>query len=206
MLGSLLNVLGRRGIGRGAATWPEEGMTISKPRTLTATDADAAENAFAAFTATRLDESYRLARLILRDDHDAQDATHDAFIAAWRNRRMLRDPARVDAWFGRILVNACRQCLRRGARRPTAVLPDEPQVPVADPYRHSDDRDAIARAFRTLNPDQRIVVVLRFYRDLPVDEIARLVRSPPGTVKSRLHHAMRQLRQALQTDGPEVNR
>ncbi len=78
--------------------------------------------AFAAFAAARLDESYRLARRILGDDHEAQDATHDAFVAAWRNRRALRHPERVDAWFGRILVNACRERLRRGARRPTVVL------------------------------------------------------------------------------------
>jgi RNA polymerase sigma-70 factor (ECF subfamily) len=181
-------------------------MDIGKHRTLTGTDGETADNAFAAFTESRLDESYRLARLILRDDHEAQDATHDAFVAAWRNRQALRDPERVNAWFGRILVNACRQRLRMAGRRPTAVLPEEIPGPTGDPYRHSDDRDAIGRAFRTLNPDQRIAVVLRFYRDLSVAEIARLVRSPSGTVKSRLHHAMRQLREALQTDGPEVNR
>ena len=171
-----------------------------------ATDGESAGDAFAAFTAARLDESYRLARRILRDDHEAQDATHDAFVAAWRNWHALRDPERVDAWFGRILLNACRQRLRGVARRPTAVLPAELPGLAGDPYRHSDDRDAIGRAFRTLSPDQRIAVVLRFYRDLSVDEIARLVGSPSGTVKSRLHHAMRQLRDALQTDGQEVDR
>jgi len=70
-----------------------------------------------------------------------------------------------------------------------------------DPYRHSDNRDALARVFPRLTADQRIAVVLRFYRDLSVDEIARLVGAPQGTVKSRLHHAMRQLREALQEDG-----
>ncbi len=151
----------------------------------------------------RLDESYRLARLILRDDQEAQDATHDAFVAAWRKRSTLRDPQRVDAWFGRIVVNACRQRLRARVRRPTSALRDEPNVRTADPYRRSDDRDEMERAFRTLNPDQRVAVVLRFYQDLPVDEIARLVGSPSGTVKSRLHHAMRQLRHAIQRDGEE---
>lgn len=198
-----MNVLRRRGIGMGTN---ERRSGISRHRTIIATEGESADDAFATFTAARLDESYRLARRILRDDHEAQDATHDAFVAAWRNRRALRDPERVDAWFGRILVNACRERLRRGARRPTAVLPAELPELAGDPYRHSDDRDAIQRAFRTLNPDQRIAVVLRFYRDLSVDEIARLVRSPSGTVKSRLHHAMRQLREAIQTDRPEVNR
>ncbi len=176
-------------------------MIINKQRTLIASPGQTADAAFAAFATTRLDESYRLARLILRDEHEAQDATHDAFVAAWRKWRTLRDPERVDAWFGRILVNSCRERLRRRARRPTLPLPDEPQLHATDPYRHSDNRDALARAFPRLTADQRIAVVLRFYRDLSVDDIARLVGAPRGTVKSRLHHAMRQLREALQQDG-----
>ncbi|HUH17213.1 MAG TPA: RNA polymerase sigma factor [Methylomirabilota bacterium] len=201
-----MNVLRDGGIDKGTDQHGKQRELIIKHRTLDDTGAEPAEAAFAALAAERLDESYRLARLILRDGQEAQDATHDAFVAAWRKRTTLRDPHRVDAWFGRILVNACRQRLRAQARRPTSLLPDEPAVPTADPYRPSEDRDEIEGAFRTLNPDQRIAVVLRFYRDLPVDEVARLVGAPSGTVKSRLHHAMRQLRSALQTDGPEVHR
>jgi RNA polymerase sigma-70 factor (sigma-E family) len=159
------------------------------------------EDAFADLAADRLDESYRLARLIMRDEQEAQDATHDAFVAAWRNRSALRDADRIDAWFGRIVVNACRQRLRRRKRRPEMNLRDAPELAGPDdPYRTSADRDAIARAFEGLNADQRIAVVLRFYRDLPVDEIARLVGTRPGTVKSRLHHAMRRLRTELEED------
>ncbi len=112
-------------------------MIINRQRALIANPGETTDGAFAAFAAARLDESYRLARLILLDDHEAQDATHDAFAAAWQKWRTLRDPERVDAWFGRILVNACRERLRRHARRPTVPLPDEPQLHANDPYRQS---------------------------------------------------------------------
>ena len=68
------------------------------------------------------------------------------------------------------------------------------------------ERDAIGRSLERLNPDQRIVVVLRFYRDLPVEEIAARVGVPAGTVKSRLHYALRELGVALGGRHPEVAR
>jgi RNA polymerase sigma-70 factor (ECF subfamily) len=61
-------------------------------------------------------------------------------------------------------------------------------------------RDSLAAALRSLSPEHREVVVLRFYVDLTVDEIAARTGARPGTVKSRLHHALRRLRMAAQPD------
>ena len=72
----------------------------------------AAAEAFQALADEHLDAAYRLARIILRDQAEAQDATHDAFVQAWRKWSTLRDPDRFEAWFDRILVNACRDRLR----------------------------------------------------------------------------------------------
>jgi RNA polymerase sigma-70 factor (ECF subfamily) len=74
---------------------------------------DARELAFVQFVEARLGEHYRLASVILGDPVDAQDAVHDAFERAWRARPTLRDVDRVDAWVGRIVVNECRDRLRR---------------------------------------------------------------------------------------------
>ena len=68
--------------------------------------------AFLALANEHLDRAYRLARAILRDPAEAQDATHDAFVQAWRKWETLRDPERFEAWFDRILVNTCRNRLR----------------------------------------------------------------------------------------------
>ncbi|HEX2765680.1 MAG TPA: sigma-70 family RNA polymerase sigma factor [Candidatus Limnocylindria bacterium] len=149
--------------------------------------------------AARLDESYRLARLVLRDAEEAEDATHDAFARAWRDLHRLRDLDRLDAWFGRILANACRDRLRR--RRHRRHEPLDESAAGASPHDGSQlvaDRDALDRAFADLNADQRLAVVLRYYGDLDVEEVARTVGSPVGTVRSRLHYALRLLRSALE--------
>ena len=154
-----------------------------------------AEVAFAAFAARKLDTSYRIASLIV-GHADAEDVTHDAFVAAWRGWSTVRDPDRRDAWFGRILVNRCRDALRRQRRRPVVDISDAigSLATTADVSSEAIDRDAIARAFARLRPDQRIVVVLRYYGDLTVPQIAAQTGLPEGTVKSRLHTSLRAMR------------
>jgi RNA polymerase sigma-70 factor, ECF subfamily len=162
-------------------------------------------NAAAAFQALadqHLDAAYRLARVILRDETEAQDATHDAFVQAWRKWSTLRDTGRFEAWFDRILVNACKDRLRRGSRVISRDISDELNLVTADPYTHTHERDAIDQALATLSPDHRVVVVLRYDRDLAADEIARRLDIPVGTVHSRLHYALRKLHEVI--DGFEL--
>jgi RNA polymerase sigma-70 factor (ECF subfamily) len=146
----------------------------------------------------RLDASYRLAHAILRDPADAEDATHDALIQAWRKWSTLRDPARFDQWFDRILVNTCRDRLRSARHQPRDIS-DEVVLDRAteDPYLQTDLRDTLAAGLAALSPEQRVVVALRFYRDLPLDQIASLLDIPVGTVNSRLHYALRRLHTAI---------
>ena len=68
--------------------------------------------AFQRLADDRLDASYALATAIMRSDHDAQDAVHVAVVIAWKRWASLRDRARFDAWFDRIVVNVCRDRLR----------------------------------------------------------------------------------------------
>jgi RNA polymerase sigma-70 factor, ECF subfamily len=143
-----------------------------------------------------LDAAYRLARAILRDSTEAQDATHDAFEQAWRKWSTLRDPARFEPWFDRILVNTCRDRLRSARRQPTDIS-GELAITTNDPFGQSHDRDLLANAIAALSPDHRVVVALRYYRDLPVDEIASRLDIPAGTVQSRLHYALKRLHVAL---------
>jgi RNA polymerase sigma-70 factor (ECF subfamily) len=140
--------------------------------------------------------------VILGSAIEAEDAVADSALAAWRSRRQLHDPARFEAWFGRILVNACRDRLRSRRRHPVAEMP---RSEIGGPARTAipdlgDDlarRDAMSRALESLEPDERIVLVLRFWHDLTVEAIADRIAIPAGTVKSRLHHATTRLRAAL---------
>jgi RNA polymerase sigma-70 factor (ECF subfamily) len=156
-----------------------------------------------------LDRAYRYATLVLGSRSDAEDATHDAALTAWRRFGDLRDRDRFDAWFGRILVNSCRDQLRARRRTPLSLDVDpsiEPGRGIRNPRVTADDsnaiavRESLALALRSLSPDHREVVVLRFYLDLTVDEIAARTGARPGTVKSRLHHALRRLRMAAEPD------
>ncbi len=160
--------------------------------------ASTTDEAFAALTRRQVDRAYRLAWAILGDDADADDATQDAFTIAWRRRTDLRDPARFDAWFSRILINACRERLRQRNRHPVRQLDEAPEVAIGDDSRDAATRDAVWTAVRRLDADHRIVVVLRYWADLTVDEIAERVGVPAGTVKSRLHYALRSMRPSLE--------
>lgn len=152
-----------------------------------------------------LDTAYRLASVILGDPTEAEDAAHDAAVMAWRRFDTLRDRDRFEQWFCRIVVNVCRDRLRHRRRHPIVELPseDDERGGLAAPEGAGQllARDALDRAFVRLEPDHQIVVALRFYRDLTVDDIARRLEIPAGTVKSRLHHAIARLRAELERQG-----
>jgi RNA polymerase sigma-70 factor (ECF subfamily) len=145
----------------------------------------------------RLDASYRLARAILLDDGEAEDAVQEASLAAWRRRDSLRDADRFDVWFDRILVNQCRDQLRRRRRAVRVTAPPIGFEPVAGAPETGTDAD-LDRALDALDADHRIVVLLRYWQDRTVEDIADRVGIPAGTVKSRLHHALRTLRATLE--------
>lgn len=149
-----------------------------------------------------LDRAYRTARIILLDAIEAEDATHDAALSAWRRFGELRDPERFEAWFGRILVNACRDRLRGRRRLPISIE----VVPVGslergwspDPGERAGTSEVLREALRQLRPEHREVIALRYQADLTVDEIALRTSTRPGTVKSRLHYALRHLRTSVE--------
>jgi RNA polymerase sigma-70 factor (ECF subfamily) len=158
----------------------------------------ATEEAFAALTRQNLDGAYRLAWAILRDSAEADDATQDAFAIAWRKRSSLREPDRFEAWFGRFLVNVCRERLRSRSRGRVRSLEAVPVPTIDDSASSVSNRDEIGRALDRLDVDHRIVVILRYWADLPVDEIGARLGIPAGTVKSRLHNALRSMRLRLE--------
>jgi RNA polymerase sigma-70 factor (ECF subfamily) len=155
--------------------------------------------AFAAFDDPRLLQSYRLATLILRGRDEAEDATQEAIARAWSSWKTLRDPDRFDAWFDRILVNVCRNRMRHVRTIRVVALDDAHEMPAADSHGSTMARLTLEPAFARLNPEQRIIVVLRFWRDLSVEEIAERLGVPEGTVKSRLHYALKALREAIES-------
>jgi RNA polymerase sigma-70 factor (ECF subfamily) len=142
-----------------------------------------------------------VARRILRDLDLAEDATQQALLTIWRDLPGLHDPARFEAWSYRLLVHACYAEGRKARRwAPNLrILPREEPI-AGDDLSSVIDRDQLERGFRHLSIDHRAVVVLHHYLDLPLDRVAEILGIPVGTAHSRLHHAMRGLRAALDAD------
>ena len=148
-----------------------------------------------------LTDAYRLAYAVLRDRHDAHDAVHDAFVTAWTKWTTLRDPDRFVPWFDRIVVNVCRNRMRSRRRWITRSEVTDLPVVAEDSSRAALDRQLVGAAFVHLDVDDRVVLALRYYRDLRVDDIAELLDVRPGTVKSRIHRALGRLRTVMQDQG-----
>jgi RNA polymerase sigma-70 factor, ECF subfamily len=167
-----------------------------------------ADELFTPLISGRLDRAYRLAGLILGQADDAEDVVHDAAVRAWQSAGSLRDPAAFEAWFDRIVVNACRDRIRRNRRVRFVELQAEDDRQVADPFKALLDHDEVLRLTRRLSSDERMVVVLHYWADLPLTEVATRLGWPAGTVKTRLHRALEVMRdeQRLQVSGKVASR
>jgi RNA polymerase sigma factor (sigma-70 family) len=162
-------------------------------------------DAFARLAAAAITRLDAVARMITREPERAKDAVQEALAQAWRDLPTLRDPDRFDAWLRRLLVRACVDELRHARRRVIEVqLTDLIQPPIIDSSIAVADRDALEHAFRRLDPVQRSLIVLYYYLDLPLAEVAEALNLPVGTAKSRLFRARETLRAALEADAREA--
>ncbi len=160
--------------------------------------ADVRADAFAQLVDRRLNDSYRLAGYILGNAPDAEDAVQEAIVRGWQGWAQLRETERIEAWFDRIVVNICRDRLRRRRMVRFVVLDEGIGVHGGDPFAAALARVEVDRLVGVLDVEQRAIVLLRFWRDLQVDEIAERLGMPAGTVKSKLHYALRALREAAE--------
>lgn len=159
------------------------------------------EAAFEALAVASHARLYRLARGVLRDGDLADDAVQRTLVQVWRKLRQLRDPERFEAWTYRLLLNACYDEAKR-ARALANELPVEAarEPVVRDEFHTVEDIDELEHGFRHLSIDHRTVIVLRYLLDLSIEQVAEVLGVPGGTVSSRLHRAMSELRAAIEAD------
>jgi RNA polymerase sigma-70 factor (ECF subfamily) len=130
---------------------------------------------------------------------DAADALQDALISAFKRAESFRGDSAVTTWLHRIVVNACLDRMRRAKVRLADPLPEDPEDrasldavagagPVDDPEAHvlaGDRKERVFAALGELHADQRAALVLVDMEGYPVQEAARILEVPPGTIKSR---------------------
>jgi len=149
------------------------------------------ESTFADLLKPLIEPGFRLALAMLHDPTAAEDAVQEASFTAWRKLGRIADRSRLRPWFLGVVANKCRNA-RRNRWTSRQDLTDDISVVSSEEatVRGADLRRAIAR----LGHDDRLVVVLYFYLDLPVDEVATVAGRSVGATRARLHRAVKKLR------------
>jgi RNA polymerase sigma-70 factor (ECF subfamily) len=181
--------LGTPNIVEGISDWTNADL-VAKAR-------DGDGEAFADLVEPHLARALTGARLIVGDTCDPADVVQEALLSAWRGLGGLRDAAALGSWFRQHVVRTAWRVAKRS--RHTVALDDTWVDPVDQVERGIAQRD-MRRALSRLDPDDRVLLTLRFHLDLPHEETARLLHVPVGTVKSRVHYALERLRAAYDAE------
>ena len=163
--------------------------------------AAAGDMTFSNLLQTVLEPGYRLACGMLNDPHAAEDAVQEAAIKAWRKLDQLRERDALRPWFLSIVANECRN-VRRSRWRSVLkwAYVHGPAVDSADSALRG---FAIREALRSLDRRTRLVLVLRWYLDLPLEEIAVITHSSPHAVESRLYRGLDLMRRRMEASDAE---
>ena len=157
------------------------------------------------FVQTYQQDVYHLALSILDDSIEAEDATQEALLTALHALDSFRGVSSLKTWLYSITVNICRTRLQHHKRRERLteilggflrVLGTRMPSVEEDAIRH-ESVETLWRSIHNMNEKHRIPIVLRYYHDLSVAEIAGILQIPEGTVHSRLNTARRQLHSVL---------
>ncbi|TMC50419.1 MAG: RNA polymerase sigma factor [Chloroflexi bacterium] len=151
--------------------------------------------AFEELLAPVLDPAFRLAMTMLNDKGAAEDAVQEAALKAWRKLDQFRPGSPMRPWFLAIVANECRSS-RRARWWNVLRFPDirSESAPQADMWADRADLDA---ALAQLAPPHLLVLTLYYHLDLPIDEVARVLRCSEGAARQRVHRALAALRPGL---------
>lgn len=140
---------------------------------------------------------FRIAWSYLGNNQDVEDAVQDALIKAWEKQKTLRNPQHFNAWIARILVNQCKNTLRKRAK--WSLFPLDEKTPSV----FSPEETPVLEAVHRLKPEQRIVVTLFYLDGYSQQDIAKALHCPLSTVKARLYSARKQLKKILLVEWEE---
>ena len=137
------------------------------------------------------DQMYRVAYSYMRNEHDTNDALQEMYYLALKNMRNVKSPQYFKTWLVRIVINTCNQQKRKQRR---IILTNEMEEPSVQQKELFEMNDSLSK----LTLEQQELIHLKFFKDLKNSEIASIQNIPEGTVKSRLHNALKRLRTIIE--------
>ena len=153
--------------------------------------------AFAELLRPVYETALRLAGALLQDPDEAEDAVQEAAFSAWRRIGNLREGSSLRPWFFGIVANRCRAVKRNKWWSISRSEPPEAEAPATDLAMSIDLR----RALRRISYDERLILVLRYYLDMPYEEIATTLGISTKAARTRVERAIHRLRPIMQVQG-----
>ncbi|KIL36604.1 hypothetical protein SD71_06160 [Cohnella kolymensis] len=154
------------------------------------------DEAFFQLVSAEKERLYRIAFAYLKNESDALEAIQEITCRAYVKLRKIKEPRYFATWLIRILIHYCIDEQKR--KRKVVILTEFPERKADSPP--SDDKLSLEGAIDRLAPHYRHIIILKYYQDMTLTEIARLLEKPEGTVKTWLNKALKQLRTHI---GPE---
>lgn len=157
--------------------------------------------AFIKLLESRLNSLYRIAYSYLKDGDSASDAVQDSVLIAYKSIKSLKDNSKFDSWITSILVNRCRDILRKNKKIKFEEYCDET---ISSPSRLSDQYSKVEtnidvlNALQELDEKHRDVITLKYLGDYSIAEISSALNIPEGTVKSRLNTGLKKLKSIME--------
>lgn len=154
-------------------------------------------SAFYLLVEGKLDMLYRIAYSYFKDKEAASDAVQDSLLAAYKSIKSLKEPSKFNSWLTSILVNRCRDILRRQKKANFEEYKDEVAshtIHRRDEYSAVDASIDISNSLKLLDQKYRDVILLKYIGECTISEISGILNIPEGTVKSRLNYGLNKLK------------
>ena len=144
------------------------------------------------------DAIFRMCYLYLKDYHLAEDATQDTFINAMKSYDTFQNKSTEKTWITRIAINCCKNIIRTQWFRNARNNLEENMVNASEsPIEEFLEKDSISRAIMELNENDRKIIILYYYQELSMKEIADIIGTSENTTIQRLNRARKKLRNIL---------
>lgn len=142
---------------------------------------------------------YRLAYSYVGNEADALDIVQESAYKAIKDCRKVREPDYIGTWIHRIVINTALDFLRKQKKESPGMADEEMEISYADQYRDMDLMDVL----KQLEEKDRTIIVLRYFEDMKLEDVARATGDNLNTVKTRLYRALKRLRIELEPDEME---